>query len=171
MSEEDPEVEREPKKPSKRGRLFKKLKGWWSQITFVATIVGAFAAGTIWVDDRLDEFEQRGVDIGELKESNAALRNDQDTINERITKNVNDATKQITEEFELRDHVDAELRANVLAVLTEMRARHGVIPLAGGGAPQRRVAVQEAQEASDHATIRSGNALPQADPLSTLEGL
>lgn len=174
MSEVDPEVEEEPRRTPRRTRLFKKLKDWWGKITFVVTIVGTVVGGVVWVDDKLDEYAQRAVDLADLKASNAAIRAEQDVINERITDSVTNATKQITTEFETRDTVDRELRANILAVLNEMRARHGVVTLAqptGGGRPiRRRIPIQEAQEEADHATIRSGNALPQDDPLSGLGG-
>ena len=179
MSEEDPEVGGEAKeKPSRRTRLFKKLKETWTQLTFVATVLGTLVGGIVFVDDKIDEIEQRGVDLADLKNTTASIRAEQAAINLRITENVNKATKQITAEFQTRDHVDEELRRSILATLSEVRARHGVITLAdpgGGTHPVRRRAtrqeVEAAEAASDTASIRTGNALPQGDPLAGLDGL
>ncbi len=169
---------------------WKKLTSLWSKATFVVTVLGTLIGGGIWVKDRLDTIENNSTDLSDLKDSNAAILATQREQDQRITDQVNRATKMIRDEFEQRDQVDRELRANIRAVLVELRARHGIITTAddrvfpeaeaeaasasrvrGGAAVSRRRRVQEAQEASDRATIRSGNALPQGDPLAGLDGL
>lgn len=156
----------------KRTSILKKIKDVWGQLAFGGSIIGAVVGGYVTLDNKLDEYEQRGVDIVELKRSNESLRAEQRVINERVTTSVNEATRQITNEFMTRDEVDRELRANILAVLNEVRARHGVVTLATPSeGTARRVSIREAQQRADSATARSGDAMPQGDPLSGLDGL
>ena len=138
----------------KKAGLMKKLKTVWTHITFVLTMAGAIGGGIIWVDDKIDEIEQRGVDVTELKVSNAQLRSEQAALNERISAGITTTTTRITAEFRARDVVDRELDARVSAVLRELRARHGVLVLADEGPRRSRVSqIRDAQEAADGASV------------------
>lgn len=154
---------------------WKRVTTLWGKVTFVLAVLGTVGGAFTWVNDRLNTIERTSADVSTLKDSNAAILETQREQDQRITDQVNRATKMIRDEFAARDEVDRELRANIRAVLVEVRARHGIITTAdveGATTPVRaRVRVQEAQEASDRATIRSGNALPQSDPLAGLRGL
>lgn len=151
---------------SKKPGMLQRLKAAWSQLTFLVTAVGVLVGGVVWVDDKIDEIEQRGVDVTELKQSNARLRAEQAATNTRISEGVTAITLRVTAEFRARDVVDRELDARISAVLRELRTRHGVLVLADEGHRRSRVTqIREAQAASDGASV----AMP--DPLEGLGGL
>lgn len=160
-----PEASSVPKHP-----FFVRLKSWWSQVSLLLTIIGAVITGVMWVNSKFDEYAQRGVDISDLKESNAALRAELAVVNTRLSENVTAGREQIAQEFQHRDAVDRENRELTLAVRNEMRARHGVVTLAEDNT-RVRISVREAEARSDAAATSSGAAAPQTDPLSGLDAL
>ncbi len=157
------------KKPAKKS-VVEYVKTWWSQIALLITIITTIVTGYRWVDERFDEYEQRGVDIGDLKETTNSLRGEQSAINNRITTSLNEGRQQIAQEFEERDAVDEELRAYITAVRNEMRARHGVVTLAESGT-RRRVSVREAESQADEASRTAAQARPSGTPLEGLDDL
>jgi len=160
--------------PQEHSISFKKLKGSWSHVKTILGVVAALLAGHTWVNAKLTAIEQSAVDISTLKTAASSLREEQADINERVAENVNISRELIIDELNVRDNVDEELRHDILAILNEMRARHGVIPLASGGVVRQHDMprlIQEAQDEVDTSITRSSVMQPTAPPLMALDDL
>lgn len=142
-----------------------KLTGAWGRMIWVVTVIGTFITAYNWVNDKLETIEQNAVDMQEMKTANNGILQEQRQLSQRITNAVQEGNNRITQAFEQRDEVDRHQEARITAVLNEVRARHGVVPLADG--ETRRVQIRRIEEEERRARASTGNA-PEPP---TLEGL
>ena len=158
--------EKETEQP-KKVNWYQRGKSAWGAVTFVVTVMGTLIGGYVWIDNTLDAYEQRGVDIDDLKRSNQEILGAQQRMNKAITDNMNATRESLRDEFHERDLAARALDARITAVLNEMRARHGVVPLAGESS--RRVQVRRLAAETEAAGDRAEEARPSDDPLSGLD--
>jgi hypothetical protein len=160
--------EAEQKSNKKIGRL-QKIKRAWSTIVFFVTVMGSLLGGFLWVHNRLSEYQRRGEDILKLKENmNDALEESREQA-AKLTKINQEIRQHIIEEFETRDEADKARDNRITAILYEMRARHGVIPLAE--ASSRRAQIREATERVEQREREALGTGPRESPLAGLNDL
>jgi hypothetical protein len=103
-------------------------------------------------------------------------------VHERLDTYITESTRVVRARFQEDEQSITQLRGAVGNLQTEVRVRHGVstfVPPAAPGASgdalpvrlRRSEQIEAAAEQSDQAYVRSGNAMPDDDPLAGLEGL
>jgi predicted glycosyl hydrolase (DUF1957 family) len=157
------------KKPPTIITTIERFRKAWGQLTFMATVLISIGGGFLWVNSRIDEYQQRGVDLTELKRASNELRQEQRAINARLAEAVEEIQEAARAQFDRRENQHRELSSRISAVLTEMRARHGELPLAD--APNRRTQIRRSVRATDEVYAAEPEALPAPELAADLTDL
>jgi hypothetical protein len=176
------------------------IKTYGDKAKALGAIIGlvvVVGGGGKWVYDRLDELKDTAEDVESLERDVSKLQSRLESLEKQLPaseKAQDTALRSAVEATRARfledERVAAELRGTVVALITEVRVRHGqpgYVPLpsmaprpygTGGGDPESasraRVRAQVKQnklasEALDQSLGRTIEAIPQKPPLAALD--
>lgn len=177
--------------------------GWLSKygdqakaVTAIFGVVALVGGGGKWVYDRIEGLKDAIEDVQSLKGDIAKLQSRLETLEAKVPANQLDQEKTLRtvvdatrDRFLVDERAAAELRGTVVALITEVRVRHGqpgylpmpsMQPRGGGtygeddGAERGRLSAQIKQnklaaEALDMSLGRTIEAIPQKAPLVGLD--